>query len=132
MKLSDLFEMPMADVRGVEDDLVNMFKDIGIKIKFTSHFEDRITDGDYRGDAITRKELLDVFKKLKKKQDQLLLAKKDRSELEGVIKDELNNLNVPFSLAFNRNTGKFILTLITAMKKSKKFHTKPTDVIITV
>ena len=132
MKLIDLVEMPMADVYSVERDLTNMFDDTGIKIKFTSHFEDRISDGDHRGDAITKEELLTVFKKLKKKQDQLIAAKKDRAELEGVIRDELTNLNVPFALSFHRNSGKFILTLITAMKKEKKFHTKPNDVVINV
>lgn len=138
MKLIDLFEMPMADVYAVERDLVNMFDDIGIRIKFTTHFEDRISDGDYRGDAITKEELLAVFKKLKKKQEQLVdvkkdqAAKKDHSKFEGVIRDELTNLNVPFGLEFNRNSGKFILSLITAMKKEKKFHPKPNDVVITV
>lgn len=132
MKLKDLVEMPMADVYSVERELTKMFDDIGIKVKFTSHFEDRISDGNFRGDAITKEELLALFKKLKKHQDQLVAVKKDRSELEGVIQDELTNLNVPFALSFHRNSGKFLLTLITIMKKERKFHTKPTDVIINV
>lgn len=131
MKLSELFEMAASEVPVVQQELIRMFSDVGILIKFTSHFEDRITDGTDRGDNISKKELLDLFNRLKKNKETLDNAK-GKKVIEGVIRDHLNSLNVPFALGFNRNTGKFILTLITAMKKDKKFHTRPSDLIIDV
>lgn len=133
MKLRDLLlEMPPDEIDDVEVDIKRMFHALGITVKFTSHFEDRITDGDKRGDAITRDDLLSIFKKLKTKHEELMGAKRDRRELEGVIRDLFTHLNVPFGLKFDKNSGKFVLTLITVMKKLQTFHVKPDDVVIDV
>lgn len=131
MKLIDLYEMPAVDVPEVEHKIKKLFATVGITVKFSSHFEDRVTDGHPRGDMITKKDILDLFYKLKPKHDELIKIGRDRKDLEGVIRDALNELNVPFGLRFNKHTGRFILTLTSAMKK-KNFHAKPEDAVIDV
>lgn len=132
-----LIEMPPEDLPSVEQEIRFSFQQVGINVKFTSHFKQRATDGSKddkgfdRGDEIASEDLLKVFKKVKAKHDELKDAKQALEELKGVIQDELTNLNIPFALDFNKRLGKFDLTLLTVLKK-EKFHKKPDDVVIKV
>lgn len=137
MKLTDLFEMPATQVDDAEREIARLFATLGIKVKFSSHFEDRITDGGTdekgrrRGDLISKEDLVSAFERLRAKHDALKPEGR-LQELHGVITDIFTKLNVPFGLRFDRHRGKYVLTLITALKKDAPFHTKPDDVIITV
>lgn len=133
-------EMAARLVPEVEKDIAGMFRQINISVRFTKHFEDRITDGNVdksgiqRGDSISADELIAAFKKLKDKHDVLMVGDKHRSyqEMEGVIKDTFTMLNIPFTLKFDRKTGRFVLSLLTVMKKNSNFHAKPADVVVQI
>lgn len=137
MKLIDLYEMPAAQVDDAEREIARLFDTIGIRVKFSSHFEDRVTDGGKdekgrdRGSVISKEELVSAFERLRAKHD-VLKPEGRLQELHGVVTDIFTKLNIPFGLNFDKRSGRFVLTLITALKKDGKFHAKPDDVIITV
>ena len=133
-----VLEMPEEDLPDVERQIKFSFQQVGINVKFTNHFKQRAVDGSKdekgfeRGNNVSGDDLMKVFDKVKAKHDELIKAKREVLELQGVIQDELTNLNIPFALAFNKRLGKFDLTLKTVLRKKGEFHKKPDDVVIKV
>ena len=140
MKLSDLLsEMSAVEISTAERTIKHQFRSIGIDIKFTKHFKDRIADGakDDHGkrDNITFEELMNVFNRLKSSHDELFkeaIEFTDEIKLgkfEGVIQEALKSINIPFILNFIKSSQTFELICKTIMKR-KNFHTKNTDHVI--
>jgi hypothetical protein len=138
-----LAEMARERILSTEQVLMKEFRKINIWLIFTHHFEDRLADNNVdkngiRRDNISEQELMSVFEKLKIQYQQIFKNAAEyqdevkRGLFEGVIRDALTQINVPFLLHFNRSIGRHVLTCKTIMKKSGQFHTKPTDHVIEV
>lgn len=138
-----LAEMARERILDVEQVLTREFRKINIWLVFTQHFEDRLADNavdnnGFRRDNISEQDLLSVFEKLKVQYQQIFKNAAEyqnevkRGQFEGVIRDALTQINVPFVLHFNRSLGRHVLTCKTIMKKAGQFHTKPTDHVIEV
>jgi hypothetical protein len=138
-----LAEMARERILSAQQVLVKEFRQINIWLIFTQHFEDRLADNNidkngYRRDNITEPELMSVFEKLKVQYQQIFKNAAEyqdevkRGQFEGVIRDALTQINVPFVLHFNRSLGRHVLTCKTIMKKAGQFHTKSTDHVIEV
>jgi hypothetical protein len=138
-----LAEMARERILSTEQVLMKEFRKINIWLIFTHHFEDRLADNNVdkngiRRDNISEQELMSVFEKLKIQYQQIFKNAAEyqdevkRGLFEGVIRDALTQINVPFLLHFNRSLGRHVLTCKTIMKKSGQFHTKPTDHVIEV
>lgn len=137
-----LSEMSSVEINHAESRIRQMFLDIGINVKFTRHFGDRIIDGakdehGSRRDNVTYDEMISVFERLKKSHDELFLTASDhvdeikRGQFEGVIRDNFSAINIPFVLNFVKSTQMFELVCKTIMKR-RNFHTKETDHVIKV
>ena len=144
MKLADLLlEMPPEVVEDIEQEFKRKFLKLGIMLNFTKHFTNRISDttDDAEGhsrDEISEEELRDLFNRVERKHGELFKLAKEfddelkRGEFEGVIRQELKNINVPFALAFKKNLGRFVLTCKTILKKKAAFVNRDTDHVIEV
>ena len=145
MKLRELFliEMPPDQAEDIEFDIKRSFYKLGITINFTKHFNSRLTSDHEKTDAHSREEispeeLISVFKKLENKHKDLFKEAAEfndevkRGLFEGVIREELSNINVPFALSFNKTSGKFVLVCKTILKKIASFVNRPTDHIISI
>lgn len=126
-----------------EQILMKEFRQLNIMLIFTQHFEDRLADNNidkngFRRDNITEQELMSVFEKLKSQYQQIFKNAAEyqdevkRGQFEGVIRDALSQIHVPFILHFNRTLGRHVLTCKTIMKKAGTFHTKANDHVIEV
>lgn len=141
MKLIELFEMSAQDIDDSTRFIQQKFYSIGIIINFTKHFGDRIVDGakDDHGkrDDISVEEMIDTFAKLYSHHKRIFKQAADfsdevkRGEFEGVIKNLMKKINVPFALDFNKTKGKYIMTCKTIMKRAD-FHTKSKDHVVEV
>lgn len=137
MKLSELLDT----VEEVELQIRKNFLSIDIIIVFSKHFGQRIIPSDspddhgHTRDSITSKELLQTFNKLKEHYKSIFIEathfndELKRGEFEGVIMDTFRKINIPFSLTFDKNKGKYILTCKTILKR-ENFYTKQTDHVI--
>lgn len=118
MKLQDLYEMPMQDLRDAEYVIEYLFKDLGLDVVWSTHFKDRVQG---REDNVTKFELIEAFKKMKQKYgDRLRTARDDHQHFVGVLKDLATELNIPFAIDFDRGNplkNKYILRGITIMRK---------------
>lgn len=143
MKLSTILEMSPKVADDLETDIKRQFSKLGITINFTKHFTGRLTADHEKTDAhsreeISEEELVKVFKKLEASHKKIFKEAAEfsdevkRGQFEGVIREELSNINVPFALTFNKALGKYILTCKTILKKIAAFVNRETDHIITV
>jgi len=118
---SYLGEMSMQDLRDAEYVIEYLFKDLGIDVIWTTHFKDRIQG---REDSVTKFELAGAFKKMKERYgDRLVAARNNHKEFVGVLKDLASELNIPFSIEFDRRNppnNKYKLRGITIMRKDPK------------
>ena len=124
MKLADLFEMSMQDLRTAEDLIERMFKDLELDVIWTTHFKERIVG---REENVSLPELVDAFRRMKQKYGPALQASKDNHErFEAVLKDLAHDLNIPFAIDFSHKdprSRKYNLRGITIMRKDpSRFH----------
>jgi uncharacterized protein (UPF0305 family) len=143
MKLKDILsEMSAEDIDGATRFIRQKFYTIDIIVNFTKHFGDRITDGavDKEGtkrDNISVEEMIDTFAKLYSHHKRIFKEAHDfqdevkRGEFEGVIRNLMKKINVPFALDFNKTKGKYVMTCKTIMKRSD-FISKPKDHVVEV
>lgn len=121
MKLKDLHEMSMQDLRDAEHVIEYLFKDLGIDVVWTTHFQDRIQG---RESNVTKFELAGAFQKLKEKYgDRLKQARDNHKAFVGILKDLATELNIPFAVEFDRRNhrnNKYKLRGITIMRKDPK------------
>lgn len=88
-----------------------LWKNLGVDVKFTRHFFDRVNDERNRI-PITPDELIDLFKKEYQKYGKVIANSKD----EAVMKDILTKINLPF--AINTRGDSKQLVAKTVMRKS--------------
>jgi hypothetical protein len=124
MRLADLHEMSMQDLRDAERVIEWMFKDLNLDVVWTTHFVDRVSDEGGREATVTKFELADAFKRMKEKYgNRLLQAKNNHREFVGILKDMAADLNIPFAIDFDRRNplnNKYRLRGITIMRKDPK------------
>ena len=125
MKLKDLYEMSMQDLRDAERVIEYLFKDLGLDVVWSTHFKDRVQG---READVTKFELAGAFQKLKEKYgERLRAARNNHKEFLGILKDMATDLNIPFAVEFdhrNPRNNKYILRGITIMRKDpERFKT---------
>jgi tagatose-1,6-bisphosphate aldolase len=97
MKIHELFEdITPSELNYVEQIADAFWNKLGIDVKFTRHFMDRVNDPRNRT-PITADELIQLFKK------EYQMYGKDIAELganaEAVMKDLISKINLPFVIA---------------------------------
>jgi hypothetical protein len=103
----------------LEIELDNLFKSVGVDIEFTKHFLDRVNDV-RNGKEITIEELRDIFKKIYSQYKEQLIKYKDG--FEAVFKNNPTNINIPFTISWDKENGELDLISKTIMRK-KDFET---------
>lgn len=104
-----------AEVVALEQQLDTLMQSVGLDVKFTRHFIERLLG---REQKITSNEVIEAFSKLKKKYKKRLLSAKHRPGYEAILKDFDNDLNVVFGIHPGTNGPE--LVNITIKKKDPK------------
>jgi hypothetical protein len=108
-----------AQLDALEKVLDHVFGKIGIDVEFTRHFLDRVNDErNYK--QITISELALMFKKEFQKWGKPIAQL--GPDAEAVMKDLSSDINIPFALDWNRDSGMLELVAKTVMRK-KNFRT---------
>lgn len=105
----------ITDLEKFGDRLLNKFN---IDIEFTRHFADRMNDARNNPD-IAIAELQKLFKKIQRNKGRNI---KKLGDQEAVIKDLSADLNLPVAIDYKPETGEFVVTNKTIMRK-KDFKT---------
>jgi hypothetical protein len=109
-----LFEFIHRDeLEDVEEYLDQIFQEVGMDIEFTKHFHDRLNHKRNKKD-ITTQELIDMFNATY--QEYGTKFPKYRDKYEAVLHDIQSNINIPFLLQINRQTGDVELIAKTVMR----------------
>lgn len=111
----------------LEKYLDKIWKAAGIDIEFTKHFFDRVNDPRNQK-QITVRELQDIFVKTYRKYADKL--KKMRfSDVDAVLTDLANDINIPFTLRYNKSAGELELVSKTVMRKKGFMSSDPKYVV---
>jgi len=100
--LKQLMEMSPADLNDVNNMLDYMFKEYGVRVVRTGriHFPERSMG---ERDEPTKQEVIAAFAKMKQKYGPLIKEYRDNNrELLGILQDMSSELNIVFSIHFNR------------------------------
>lgn len=92
MKLVELMTKPQLDA--VEHFADSLWKKLGVDVKFTKHFLDRVNNT-RNGKEINAAELIRLFKKEYQEHGREI---KQTDDMEAVFKDLLTQINLPFVL----------------------------------
>jgi hypothetical protein len=111
----------LEDLEKFGDRLLNKY---GVDVKFTSHFHERMSD-DRNDPCVSLAELQRILKKISKEKGKQLKALPDDSE--GVIVDLQKDLNIPFAINFDKNSGELEIRMKTVLRK-KNFVTVDTKI----
>jgi len=117
----DEIDNPVSQIQidALEKALDRVFAQVGIDVEFTRHFLDRVND-QRNGKQITLSELGQLFKK------EFIKFGKPIAQLgpdaQAVMKDMSSDINIPFALDWNSQTGMLELIVKTVMRK-KNFST---------
>lgn len=104
-----LFELQQpAEITELEQQLDQMFMPLGLDVRFTQHFQERLLG---RERNVTIDEILQSFSMLKQKYKKRLLSAKKKEHYEAILKDFQNEINTVFSIEGEN------LTLITVKAK---------------
>ena len=110
--------MTRRDLKFVDDYADELFNDVGVDVEFTTHFMDRLNDSRNVKD-IEPIELIDLFKKLYEKYGQKLPTL--RKGTNALVNDVNSNINIPFTLVWDKERREFDMVNKTIMR-TKKFH----------
>lgn len=136
MLLKDIVEMAQASMAPLEHAIDNMFRELGLDVYFSDHFKQRILDNgrEARDTDVTPQEIFKAFNKLKVKYGQALFnARNNPEEFVGILKDISTNLNIPFTIDYNKiHNGLHKLTAITLMRKKNFVPNSSGGKILTV
>lgn len=102
------------DISNVKKALDALFKNLGMDVQFTKHFEERCNDA-RNGKQITVAELLYIFRMAYQKFGPRFAQMPSRSE--GVIKDANSMINIPVGFTYNPSSKMLELRVITIMRK---------------
>lgn len=112
-------EVTQQQLDALEKVLDRVFKPLGIDVEFTRHFLDRVNDErNYRQITIT--ELAMLFKKEFQRWGKPIARL--GPDAEAVMKDLSSDINIPFALDWNKDSGMLELVAKTVMRK-KNFRT---------
>ena len=110
-----------AEVQELESQLDKMFSTLGLDVRFTKHFVERLLG---REKNITIDEIRAAFEKLKKKYKGKLLKAKKQDMGPGALQDFDSDLNVLFAITPDKANDEYDLVNITVKKKDpNEFHT---------
>lgn len=91
-----LFELQSpAEVIELNNQLSHMFKTLGLRVHFSTHFVERLLGRERR---VTIEEIVNAFAQLKARYKHRLLKAKKLGKYEGVIQDFSNELNIVFGI----------------------------------
>lgn len=127
MHLSELLcEMSARDLQDATYAIEYLFKDLKLDVVWSNHFKQRVLQD--REVAVQRTDVINAFSKLKAKYgDRLVKAQRDHTMFTAVLKDMSTELNIPFSIHFDREDPykhEYKLHIITIMRKPPaQFHT---------
>lgn len=113
-------------LRTIEKKLDDLFAKVGLDIRFTKHFIDRIND-ERNIKPITAEELINTFVKTFRKYGNKLKA--IRPHFEAVIADISNLLNIPFALVWDEKNNEIDLVVKTIMRKDN-FHSPDPKLVV--
>jgi hypothetical protein len=116
MKNILLFEeyITPIELKQIEKMANNYFHRLGLDIKFTNHFIQRINDK-RNGKDITIDELKEIFKEVYNQYGNNLIFKKE--DYNAVIKDMSSDINIPFVIKYDFKDGDIDIVLKTIMRK---------------
>lgn len=83
------------EVRMLDQELDKLFKNLGLNVRFSKHFIDRLLG---REKKVTGEEVYQTFAKLKEKYGSKLRDAKKTGDYKAVLKDFSNSLNIVFSI----------------------------------
>lgn len=107
-------KVDILELKKLESYLDDIFNTIGIDIKFSDHFSDRMNDPRNKK-QITLGEIKDIFKSVYIKYKNLITKKKD--EFQAVIKSLSTDINLPFVLVYDNKNDELDLIAKTVMRK---------------
>lgn len=102
------------ELKAIETLVDSLFKKVGMDVRFTTHFYDRVNDARNKK-PITTAELMGLFRKAFSKYGEQL--SKSSPSIEGVIKDINTSINVPFVLDWDDKNQELDLVTKTVMRK---------------
>ena len=111
-------EVTYSELNYAEDIIDALWNKLGIDVKFSKHFIDRVNDS-RNGKPINIDEIVAMFKKEYAEYGQVIKQLSD--EDEAVMKDLFSKLNLPFAINDKRNGDKELVAK-TIMRKPV-FHT---------
>ena len=115
MRLDELDKkITQSDLEALETFADRIFGKVGIDVEFTRHFLDRVND-DRNGEQITGSELTRLFKQEYKKWGKPIAQM--GPDAEAVMKDMRTDVNVPFTLQWDKNNQELDLVSKTVMRK---------------
>lgn len=110
-----LFELKSpAEVQELESQLDTLMSSVGLDVKFSRHFVERILGREKR---VTVDEVVDSFQRLKSKYKKRLLSAKKKEDYEAVLKDFSNDINVVFGI-----DGPVLNAITIKHKDPNEFH----------
>jgi hypothetical protein len=116
IKLFEKFndDITYQDLQQVKNFVDKYFEKLGLDIKFSKHFLERINDP-RNNPKITIEELNKIFKEVYDEHGTELKMKKD--DYTAVIKDMTTDINTPFVMNYDWKTGDIDIILKTIMRK---------------
>jgi hypothetical protein len=119
MRIDEFEGVTKTQLDALEKVLDQVFAKLGIDVEFTRHFLDRVND-ERNIKQITIKELGNLFAKEFKKWGKPIAQM--GPDAEAVMKDLSSDINLPFALNWNKQSGMLELVAKTVMRK-KNFRT---------
>jgi RNA polymerase sigma factor (sigma-70 family) len=119
MRIDEFEGVTKAQLNALENVLDKVFAKLGIDVEFTRHFLDRVND-ERNIKQITIKELGELFAKEFRKWGKPIAQM--GPDAEAVMKDLSSDINLPFALNWNKQSGMLELVAKTVMRK-KNFRT---------
>jgi hypothetical protein len=129
VKISEFIveEVTRADLAEVERFADALWGKLGIDIKFTHHFMDRLNDT-RNGRQISVAELIRLFKKEYEKYGKQI--SKIPGEGEAVLKDLLTSVNLPFIVRYGWKPGDDKILMAKTIMRKQNFHTPDPEYVI--
>jgi tRNA nucleotidyltransferase (CCA-adding enzyme) len=109
-----VYEVTADELKQIETYADRLFAKVGIDVRFTKHFLDRVNDTRNEKE-ITPAELTRLFKQEFKKWGRPIAQM--GPDAEAVMKDMRTDVNVPFALVWDKNNNELDLVAKTVMKK---------------
>jgi len=109
-----VYEVTADELKQIETYADRLFAKVGIDVRFTKHFLDRVNDTRNEKE-ITPAELTRLFKQEFKKWGKPIAQM--GPDAEAVMKDMRTDVNVPFALVWDKNNNELDLVAKTVMKK---------------